>query len=424
MQFQTVAHDIANQRPEILATRVEGFVTPPGLDVAAENVRDHRGKGGYWEFQSSKVLEFPVYITKGTIMVYATSNNTPGSDPVLHLLSIDPSTQQATELAYDDNSGTGNNANLVFQAPRNGEYVLVLRAKTAQQAGRCSLHRNGFNWLSNLSFGGFQASLPNLRVAEKVETVPLPNPPSKHILYLLKGPHIAARHPNTASGSAFYTTTQPGTQIALVGTGLLATDGQMRLVRNDVNLSGHDTDADGLGFELEHAVGTCASLTGIARGFECHRATDARDTDGDGLSDGVEFLGKRVRAPYQLLPQWGANARHKDIFVEVDFMIRRKMANGTWEPDIKMPAQVARTVAAIYADKTDSALTPLYAALHAQQLANPDLLPGITLHYDTGRRPETPDDATTYGDWGGHDAVPPQVAKQMPTMMAPTNVLG
>jgi hypothetical protein len=36
---------------------------------------------------------------------------------------------------------------------------------------------------------------------------------------------------------------------------------------------------------------------------------------------------------------------------------------------------------------------------------NPDRLPGISLHLDTGRAPERPEDATIYGDWGGYNPV-------------------
>ena len=36
---------------------------------------------------------------------------------------------------------------------------------------------------------------------------------------------------------------------------------------------------------------------------------------------------------------------------------------------------------------------------------NPDGLPGITTHLDTGVALETPADSTVYGDWGGFNAV-------------------
>ena len=47
-----------------------------------------------------------------------------------------------------------------------------------------------------------------------------------------------------------------------------------------------------------------------------------RDTDADGLSDGVEVMGRRDAQPHQPLVLWGANRRHKDMFVEVDYQRR------------------------------------------------------------------------------------------------------
>lgn len=65
--------------------------------------------------------------------------------------------------------------------------------------------------------------------------------------------------------------------------------------------------------------------------FDCFFAADPRDTDGDGISDGQELLGKHS-TPGNLikqlpLPTWGANPRHKDYFLEVDFKRRTEDEN-------------------------------------------------------------------------------------------------
>jgi hypothetical protein len=172
----------------------------------------------------------------------------------------------------------------------------------------------------------------------------------------------------------------------------------------------HDTDGDGLGDELEAALGTCGSATGSVAGANCNEIADPPDTDGDGLQDGWEVLGIEASYPvgnatrheYLPLPQWGADPRHKDIFIEVDFR-RLNLAENQNNVVHKMSPAVARRMAGIYADvaTTDFWLK----AAHAVSVDNPDRKPGISLHLDTGVPPQISDDATIYGDWGGFNAV-------------------
>ena len=51
-----------------------------------------------------------------------------------------------------------------------------------------------------------------------------------------------------------------------------------------------------------------------------HVVSDSKkaDTDGDGLSDANEARGVRGTGTHQPLPLWGANPRHKDLFIEAD----------------------------------------------------------------------------------------------------------
>jgi hypothetical protein len=102
------------------------------------------------------------------------------------------------------------------------------------------------------------------------------------------------------------------------------------------------------------------------------------------------------------LPRWGANPRHKDVFIEVDFR-RLNLAENQQGVAHRMPAEAARQMAAVYADAATT--DPVLRAAHAASVANPDGLPGIRLHLDTGVPPERPEDATIYGDWGGYNPV-------------------
>ena len=176
-----------------------------------------------------------------------------------------------------------------------------------------------------------------------------------------------------------------------------------------------DDDGDGLGNALEGALETCAAKAGAVTGVLCDELADARDTDGDGLSDGWEVLGRHatwtddngaVYRQYIPIQAWGSNPRHKDIFIEVDFRRLNLQENQT-QLTLKMQPAIARKVAATYGD---AATTDFWLrAIHAVSINNPDRLPGISLHFDTGVAPVEPDDATIYGDWGGYnpvDAVP------------------
>jgi hypothetical protein len=157
-------------------------------------------------------------------------------------------------------------------------------------------------------------------------------------------------------------------------------------VRVYVNDPSADHDGDGLGRELERALGTCddadqpgcqhAQLRDYYR--SAPRAT--RDSDRDGLSDGDELFGV-AGEPLLDLPRFGVDPRHKDVLVEID---RGKTveAPGISEEDLA-------AVAALFED--GSALV----------LRNPDGRRGIAVHFDAGFDPKDASHAGLFGDWGG-----------------------
>jgi len=168
--------------------------------------------------------------------------------------------------------------------------------------------------------------------------------------------------------------------------------GYVRLVIND---AASDSDGDGLGALLEANMCTCDSESTPTCGMSCDPITnpfirDVRDSDGDGILDGVELLG--TAGDYstypddfpQYLPRWGANPLHKDIFLELD-----------WRADAtQLPAsQVSEIIDAYNAPGTQSAL------------GNRDGLDGIDVHIDCGIA--TTGGETTHGDWGGASLVGP-----------------
>jgi len=87
------------------------------------------------------------------------------------------------------------------------------------------------------------------------------------------------------------------------------------------------------------------------------------DSDGDGLFDAWETAGIDTDAGHLDLPGMGANPNHKDIFVELD-----------WRPGFA-PKRIE-----VLKWKQAFAAAPI----NAGGIANPDGLPGINLHVDTG----------------------------------------
>ncbi|MGH3737336.1 MAG: hypothetical protein ACRDT6_17235 [Micromonosporaceae bacterium] len=350
---------------------------------------------------ATRISEYPISISAGTRTTLETVKTSYGSDPVLHLLA-----PTGAQVAMDDNSGPGYAARLSFVASRSGTYTVVVRSRTTTSTGTTQLYRNGAAWQSNVPFGGWSLTLRALRNNERIDTVKLAGGATvNHSLYILKpdGLGIERRTVGGGTGGAAALTWggDSGDRRVLVGVPRTHTPGAVRLLRNDAGLYGHDTDGDRLGNELEAALGTCSNLTQVVGNFGCSRATDPRDTDGDGIRDEWEVLGRRDGTPHQPLPLWGANPRHKDLFVEVDFAQKT-----TGETTRKTTPREARDFAAYYGDQVGSP-SELRMAVHAATLRNPDGVTGISVHMDIGVTPTDPADRTLYGNWGGYSVVPP-----------------
>jgi hypothetical protein len=335
---------------------------------------------------ASVISEYDYRVDRDNVdqpVTFLTTDLSPGSDPVLHLL--DASRQ---EVAVADTGGPGFAARLTYIPRAEGTYRLVVRARSNTTGGTCNLTKNGVVWQSEVVFGGWHASLPALRAHESLETVKLPNGATgRHLLFVLKadGLGIALRdYGNGTGGAAALKLTVPlGDRTVMVGVNAWGTPGAVRLIRNDAGIPGHDVDQDKLGSELEKALHTCRTRNefvisnGVA--FDC---PDPRDTDQDGIPDGWEVLGRRGRnlqpdQPDQPLPLWGADPLRADLFIEVDRI--------TQQPD----------------RVNDAILVPLREIfLDLPQWLNPDGSHGIAVHVDAGGPCSDP---TLCGDWGGSE---------------------
>ncbi len=374
------------------------------VTASARNIRDHRNSsraGSAYDMSGSPVIEIPLTFGVLRVLQCETRNATAGADPVLHLLRGADPNGAVTQVAMDDDSAGNLNSRLRFQSGESGRYLLVMRAARSSATGKADLWCDGVKLRSQAPVGGSFKRLEQLRAGERLQTVTLPRGPQGHRLYLLDDEgNLLYRQTSGAADSATIDASSPSMLYAMVGAADSEATGLIRLVRNDAPLSGHDSDGDGLGDELEQFIGTCSKRQQVLGNWECSRSADMRDTDGDGLSDKVEYLGDVAAAPYQHLPRWGANPLHKDLFLEVDYGKRNPD-----DPTVMLSPDNARIMAAIYGDTETS---PLLRLRNAQSLNNPDGQSGIALHFDSGVTPAA-DAPTTdfvlYGDWGGHNDV-------------------
>ena len=283
---------------------------------------------------------------------------------------------------------------IVLPPSAAGTFTLIIHAQVSDTPHVADVWLDGALLKPKVRFAaGTSLTIPRLGVGEEIVGVAAPNGPSEHVAYLMSadGANIIARdkgpvtHLRRREVGTWWSCSVP----------LRKWPEGIRVYRNDF---ANDADGDGLGDALENALGTCASRSTSVAGINCAAIADTRDTDGDGLWDSWEIMGVNGQA----LPAWGANPRHKDIFVEIDFR-RLTLADNQNGLALRMTAAVARQLAGIYADAATT--DPAIRAMHAQDVGNPDGQPGVNLHLDIGVPPETPADATIYGDWGGYTAV-------------------
>ena len=449
------------------------FELPPD-DVTKQPIEPHLSlsRGGALDVELSVISEIDLILPAGTTAEIETTNKTFGSDPVLHLMvaneprvcercvplpfggefcvpypCIDPG-EEFTEIAVDDDSGTGFNARVVHSTTQNRLLRIVVRATGPETAGWCDLLLNGEPWQRRVEFGGAFVLLRSVRGGETLDTVRVPNGAGPNLVaYPLELDLLGMRNRFTGGGLDGGLSWELERSSAVVfGVSQSDMPGDVRVVRNDAALANHDRDEDGLGVELEDDLGLCSGLFGVKEGripdwrldiiearyvrlcdeqassdeerdecvadyldfldqridtsFDCALATDPRDTDGDGLPDGAEVFGVKGQGSHpQNLPLWGADPRHKDMFVEVDFFLRLSD-----DEPLRMQPATARKFASFYQDDV-GIFSSARRADHVGSLVNPDGLPGIDVHMDTGVQPELAEDSATYGDWGGYTVV-------------------
>lgn len=348
---------------------------PAADDVLGAGLRDLR---------ATTIPHLALELVRGQTVTIETRHLLPqGADTVLHLWSRDEGRQVALsdDVGRTDAGGGEPAASaLTYTAPAAGRYVVLLRAYAAEDDGRCDLLINDEVQLEHVAFGGTGVMVESNR---RLHTVLLndqqgnePWPPSPRAasdtLILLVDPATGELlQLDDDSGVELGSSVQTGRRsLAVVGSFRGGVEGTARLVVNDA--PGNDADGDGLGDGLETALCICPDRRQRICGFDCQTPVTTQDTDGDGLSDGVEVLGMDHATFPQLLVRWGADPRHKDLFVEVD--LARWVDQEPWPPvehvGRSLSAEAAHEAARVFARLTD--------------MRNPDGADGIRLHLDLG----------------------------------------
>lgn len=357
-----------------------------------------------FEEKPGPIPEFVRTFAAGETITFHTENLSSGVDPVIHFWDL----TNNIEVSMDDNGGGGKKALLRARAPHAGDYALIIRQRNFLAEGTLDLYMFGQPWKTNVKVGGRFVVMLSLQPKEQVIALSPPRGPSSHFLYVISddGLHIESRLRGAPRSRWEAPASTFGARTFLLGVREADAGKPIRVYRNDAKLPNYDLDGDGLGLLLEQQLKTCSSKTDVFDAFTCDRVADVRDTDGDGISDGWEVLGRDYGSGssyvYVALPTWGANPRHKDMFIEADYRRLTLEENNAQVPE-HMPPSVAIQFANTYGDMNTT--DPLIRLYHAQVVGNPDGQPGISVHIDTGLPPQSPQDVGIYGNWGGYNAI-------------------
>ncbi len=325
-----------------------------------------------------------VFLTQGVTYTFATRNTSLGGDPVLHVWGprvVNGVSQGTKDLGHDDDSAGGGNARVTVTPTATAWHQLILHGHSSSSFGFTEVTQNGVQvGTSAVSFGGTTLAVrPGTAAQYAYESAPVPGGTQDTLLWAMdcSGALLASDDWGGVGGMARLS--------GVAGVCWVVMDARVTggtrasLYTNDVTA---DLDGDGLGAQLEQALLTCDSRAQSG----CADVANPKDTDRDGLEDGIEVFGLDVLQA-QLFPAWGADPRHKDAFVEMDW----------WAGKGGFSAQPLGTA-------FGKAVQDIYLEGSATDLGNPDGLPGIRFHFDIGKAPANPTD-TTVGNWGGSNGI-------------------
>jgi len=372
---------------------------------AVAATRDYLSDGG------AVYLNYLTIPTSSTV-VFQTKSCTSGADPALHLLR-DNLNGTYTQVAFNDD-WSGVDARISYtNSLASTSFVLFMRAKNTATDGKCTVLKDGVTLESGAPVGGdlVPASTFTWATGNELWTVHVPGGGLMPSIFRFASTTSTLSHfviGNGSGGSSHYT--MAGSQAyflfatPFVRNGATYTkprvgSGLARVLSNDV---GTDSDGDGLGDALEATLQTCSSPS---PGACPHQAYHGRDSDRDGLSDGEEVLGIAGGLPGGVddipFARWGANPRHKDVFVELDYF---STLDGGYLAPGENPFEWLRanpwtpggywygTVESWY----NEAVGP-FATAPNEHIENPNGSSGLSVHFDLGVAPLVYSDEAKFG---------------------------
>ena len=342
----------------------------PGALVHAQNIMR--------DVYAGPVFRTWVDVPANSLVVVESSNLSAGADTVVHLW--DPSTQ--TEVAYNDD-WNGLSSLITYNNPNafTKTYMVLVRSYSTFTTGTANLvvNTSGNNQsFTNIPVGGsmFFVSASNYTESVLIRSGsgPAAGAVSDTVLYGFdSASHMVAFDDD--GGVGYASALLPDTRLQRVILAPYWPDGAgtAHLYSNDIN---SDADSDGVGNAIESALGTCAS--------SCPGVVNPKDTDRDGISDRFEVFGyEGDDGDVLYFGSWGANPRHKDLYVDVDWDI----AIGANPVDANKAIEIANA----------------FAGGSAADLGNTDGQPGVSVHVDNGIA--APAGEFRYGDFGGSTAM-------------------
>jgi len=277
-------------------------------------------------------------------------------------------------------------------AGQSGYYRVAVHSFFASSAGTFSMYETKNGTLTGLwthkEFGGAVAYVPGVTAGDLLQTGFQPglqpiDPGALNHQLLVLDPNldgVTFTAPNGPSNTAVVVAPSTTSHLWVVAGALDNVSGPLWLFHNDA--PNMDSDIDGLGDNLEQAIGTCVSQSDtVGSPPQTCVTRRTKDSDLDGISDYDELMG--VDNPGEDLPlrRWGASPLHKDVFAEVDL-----------DPGVPAPFVLANQWND--AGAPNSFATRLWEGYNdgtATELDNPDGIDGIHLHFDVkGALPNSP----------------------------------
>ncbi len=389
----------------------------------------------------SEIYRYQFYMEASKRYEFKVTGLSASADVVLHLIN----TATGAGVCTIDRGWNGSNGNEIMKIgqlvgddcsiPQTGVYMFVARAFSTGSSGAAL----DFSvWSSDLGYWYSYGSIPvngmvwlvELGPSDKIQTAPQKFQYNVDPLVFIQDTISSLiRSYNDDGGVGLHSRALSGTggyfssSYVIVGSYSSSSTGNVKVYRNEASEDfpssmncniADDTDCDGLGNQLELELGSCPCI-----GLACNSANppiviplgssscrhsnhinfNPKDSDGDGLPDFWEVLGRPSNPYYNglTLPAYGVDLLHKDVLIEVDWV------NNEANSALPLSEDVVKQWINTYESRNvGTALT----------LRNPDNLAGIRLHIDSAGLPnKTTSGGSTYGFRGGASSAPARTSQ-------------